>query len=181
MTYPPQYPYPGSEEERPKRKRWILRNRSRSAQQTAAKPALGAPAKVVVAILAAAIAVLSVMIVTTAVDVWSKAIGNGEAYGTQLSADHSGIKFAQTDWDGRRILHVRYDPQAKSRRDAFHARVMQAAAEITGGPSSEGAAQIEAYLARHAAPDADAAAASCPAQARSVSPRTILTHGPAAS
>lgn len=74
-------------------------------------------------------------------------------------ADRSGIKFTQMDRDGKQILHVRYDPQAKSRRDAFHTRVMQATAEITAGPTSEGAAQIEAYLARYAAPDADAVAA----------------------
>ena len=92
---------------------------------------------------------------------WSAVVEEALAQNPHLRGmagdDLSGIAFARADQDGRQILHVRYDPQARDRRDAFHARVKQAAAEITDGSGSmdlaEGVAQIETYLARHEKPD----------------------------
>lgn len=123
MTYPPQYPYPGSGEQGPKRGRRIPRGRSRSARQTAAKPALETPTKIVVAILAAVIAVLSVMAVVTTVDLWSKAISNETAYGTQLSADHYDLQHPLIDLDPKQEFTMTVSPtvdrQLRERSDAW--------------------------------------------------------------
>lgn len=115
MTYPPQLPYPGSEGQRPKRRRWIPHGWNRSARKTAVKPALGTPAKVVVAMLAVVIAVLSVMAVMTTVGLWAKAISDEEAYDTQLSADRYDLQHPLIEIDPKQEFRMTVSPEVDQR------------------------------------------------------------------
>ncbi len=115
MTYPPQLPYSGSEERQPEHRRRIPRGRSQSARQTATKPALGTPTKIVVAMLAVAIAVLSVMAVMTTVGLWTKAVGNEEAYGMQLSADRYDLQHPITEINPEQEFTMTVSPDVYQR------------------------------------------------------------------